>query len=319
MLKAGFDIGGTKCAAVLGRTTPEGGITVIGRTAFPTREENGPQQCLERLCRALTELIARHAPGETPDGVGISCGGPLDAEKGIVQSPPNLPGWDDIPVTDIVSRRTGFPAKLENDANACSLAEWRFGAGRGTKNMIFLTFGTGLGAGVIVNGQLCGGACGMAGECGHIRLAPAGPVGYGKAGSFEGFCSGGGIAQLGRLRAEKALAEGAPLNWCRSAAELETVSAKTIAIAADAGDAAAREVYAESGRRLGQGLAVLIDILNPECIVIGSIFARSEHLLRPAMEEVLKQETLPASLAACRIVPAELGEAIGDLASLAII
>ena len=250
---------------------------------------------------------------------GISCGGPLDAEKGIVQSPPNLPGWDDVPVADMVSARTGLFAKLENDANACALAEWRFGAGRGTKNMIFLTFGTGLGAGVIMNGQLCGGANGMAGECGHIRLAPDGPVGYGKAGSFEGFCSGGGIAQLGRFRAEKALADGAPLAWCRTAADLENISAKTIAIAADAGDEAARAVYAESGRRLGMGLSILIDILNPECIVIGSVFARSENLLRPAMEEVLCREALPASLRICRIVPAALGEAIGDLASLAII
>ena len=319
MLKAGFDIGGTKCAAVLGRMDESGKITVLGRIAFATRDAASPEDCLSRLCDALAELLRQYAPGETPDGVGISCGGPLDAVKGIVQSPPNLPGWDDIPVVEIVSRRTGFLAKLENDANACALAEWRFGAGRGTQNMVFLTFGTGLGAGVIMNGQLCGGANGMAGECGHVRLAPDGPVGYGKAGSFEGFCSGGGIAQLGRFRAEKALSDGTPLAWCRTAADLENISARTIAIAADAGDEDARAVYAESGRRLGMGLSILIDILNPECIVIGSVFARSENLLRPAMEEVLLRETLPASLRVCRIVPAALGEAIGDLASLAII
>ncbi len=319
MLKAGLDIGGTKCAAVLGRMESDGAIHVIGRAAFATREAAGPVDCLRRLCNELAGLLQEFAPGETPDGVGISCGGPLDAEKGIVQSPPNLPGWDDIPVVEIVSRLTGFPAKLENDANACALAEWRFGAGRGTKNMIFLTFGTGLGAGVILNGKLYGGTNGMAGECGHVRLAPDGPVGYGKAGSFEGFCSGGGIAQLGRFRAEEALAAGKPLAWCPDAASLEMVSAKMIAIAADAGDEAALAVYRESGRKLGQGLSILIDILNPERIVIGSIFARSEHLLRPAMEEVLRRETLAASMDVCRIVPAELGEAIGDLASLAII
>lgn len=319
MLKAGFDIGGTKCAAVLGRMDENGNITVIGRTAFATREAGGAFACLERLCDALQELLQKYAPGETPDGIGISCGGPLDAEKGIIQSPPNLPGWDDIPATDFVTRRTGFPAKLENDANACALAEWRFGAGRGTRNMIFLTFGTGLGAGIILNGQLYGGTNGMAGECGHIRLAPEGPVGYGKAGSFEGFCSGGGIAQLGRFRAEKALADGNPVPWCPTAEDLDKITARSIAAAANSGDPAALEIYTESGRKLGYGLSILIDILNPERIVIGSVFARSENLLRPAMENVLKQETLSTSLNVCRVVPAELGEAIGDLASLAII
>ena len=209
-------------------------------------------------------------------------------------------------------------AFLQNDANACALAEWRFGAGRGTSDMVFLTFGTGLGAGIIANGRLLGGRSGMGGECGHIRLAPSGPVGYGKAGSFEGFCSGGGIAQLGRFRAEAALKAGRPLPWCPTEADLPSVSAKTIGDAADRGDSDALAVYEESGRRLGEGLSILIDILNPECIVIGSIFARSEHLLRPSMERVIAAEALPQSASVCRVVPAQLGEAIGDIASLAI-
>ena len=319
MLKAGLDIGGTKCAAVLGKTTADGGIAVLGRRAFATADAPSPRACLEHLAQLLDELRAEYGGNETPSGVGVSCGGPLDSVRGIVQSPPNLPGWDDIPAAEIVSHLTGLPAKLENDANACALAEWKFGAGRGTRDMVFLTFGTGLGAGVIVNGQLCSGACGMAGECGHIRLAPDGPIGYNKAGSFEGFCSGGGIARLGRMRAEKALAAGRPFAWGRDARALDAITARSLAEAAYAGDADAREIYAESGRRLGQGLAVLIDVLNPECIVIGSVFARSEGLLRPEMERVLAAEALPASLRACRIVPAALCEAIGDLACLAIV
>jgi glucokinase len=183
--------------------------------------------------------------------------------------------------------------------------------------MIFLTFGTGLGAGVIMNGQLCGGANGMAGECGHIRLAPDGPVGYGKPGSFEGFCSGGGIAQLGRFRAEKALAEGAPLAWCPTVADLENVSAKTIAIAADAGDEDARAVYAESGRRLGMGLSILIDILNPERIVIGSVFARCHDLLWEKAKKIIDEEALSCASSCCKVVPAVLGENIGDYAAVA--
>ncbi len=295
----GFDVGGTKCAAVLGRRQGEK-LTVVDKRVFPTAEQPEPERCIARYVGEMRELIARHGVAEY-SGVGVSCGGPLDAERGIVLSPPNLPGWDEVHVTEMLSREFGCPARLCNDADACAVAEWRFGAGRGCRNMIFLTFGTGLGAGLILNGELYQGANGMAGECGHIRIAPDGPVGYGKRGSFEGFCSGGGLRQLAEL-----------------AFPGRGMDAAALARAADAGDAKAREVYRECGRRLGTGLAVLIDLLNPERIVIGSIFARSGHLLIPAMRETLEREALPRSLAACRIVPAELGDAIGDFACLSV-
>lgn len=140
-------------------------------------------------------------------GIGISCGGPLDSRRGVILSPPNLPGWDEVPVKAYFERETGAPAMLRNDADACAVAEWRYGAGRGCRNMVFLTFGTGFGAGLILNGALYSGSCDMAGEIGHIR-APGDPayrpVGYGKSGSFEGYCSGGGIAELGRAIALEA-------------------------------------------------------------------------------------------------------------------
>jgi glucokinase len=268
--------------------------------------------------KAMLDTAKELLAGKTPDACGFSCGGPLDWKTGVVMSPPNLPTWDHVPVTDMASQALGAPAFLENDANACALAEWRYGAGKGTENMVFLTFGTGLGAGIIVNGKLLQGASGMAGECGHIRLAPHGPVGYGKHGSFEGFCSGGGIAQLGRCKAEEALENNAPLAWCPTYDDLKNVSAKTIAEAADSGDEAALAVYEHSGRMLGHGLSILIDILNCERIVIGSIFSRSENLLRPAMQRVIDEEALPQSSSVCKVVPAELGEAIGDIASLAV-
>ncbi len=318
-IAAGFDVGGTKCAVVLGEFTSDGTIQILGKKRFATADFRNPEACLLEMCRLFEELIAElKISKESVCGIGISCGGPLDSVRGIVQSPPNLPGWDDIPAVAIVEKQTSLRAKLENDANACALAEWKFGAGRGTSDMVFLTFGTGLGAGIIANGRLLSGRSGMAGECGHIRLAPSGPVGYGKTGSFEGFCSGGGIAQLGRFRAEEALKAGKPLAWCKSSDDLPSVSAKVIGDAAENGDADALAVYEESGRRLGEGLSILIDILNPERIVIGSIFARSENLLRPAMERVIVAEALPQSSAVCEVVPAQLGEAIGDIASLAI-
>ena len=211
-----------------------------------------------------------------------------------------------------------MPVAIQNDANACAMAEHRFGAGKGTRNMIFLTFGTGMGAGLILNGQIYAGTNDMAGEVGHIRMASFGPIGYGKSGSFEGFCSGGGIAQLGREMALEHIQRGTPANFCPSIDALANLNAKTIADAADAGDEVAAEVYRRCGEMLGRGLAVLIDILNPELIVIGSIFARSEILLREAMQREIEREALPRSSAVCRIVPAALGEQIGDYAALAV-
>ena len=310
--KLGYDIGGTKCAAILGKINGAS-ISVVEKTVYATAEMLSPAACIERFCREAETLLKKY-PEAVPGAIGISCGGPLDSKRGIIMSPPNLPGWDNIPVCDLLEKRFSIPVRLCNDADACAVAEWKFGAGRGTENMAFLTFGTGMGAGLILNGNLYSGACGMAGECGHIRLAEHGPMGYGKSGSFEGFCSGGGIARMGRAYAEKNY----PLSWCKTADDLEKITAKSIAEAALAGDESAKAVYAESGRRLGYGLAVLIDILNLERIVIGSIFQRSESLLRPAMESVLKEETLPLSLAQCKIVPSELGDSIGDIAALSV-
>ena len=309
----GFDIGGTKCAAILGKVSPNNQFQILERRVFSTSSARSPELCISRLM-SEGEAMVSALPGVMPEAIGISCGGPLDSHRGIIMSPPNLPGWDDVPICEIIGNHFHLPVKLCNDADACALAEWRFGAGRGTQNMAFLTFGTGLGAGLILQGKLYSGACGMAGECGHIRLANDGPVGYGKRGSFEGFCSGGGIAQLGQAYAARHI----PLPWCKSHAEIASITAKDIANAANSGDASARAIFEESGRRLGAGLSILIDLLNLERIVIGSIFQRCEHLLRPSMEEVLKQETLPQSLAKCSIVPAALGENIGDVAALSV-
>ena len=306
MYAIGFDIGGTKCAVSLGEIE-NGSIQVLHRFEIPTTT---PHQTLDALLPHAIEWKNTYGAKTA----GVSCGGPLNSTTGVIVSPPNLPLWHGFAITDYIREKSGLVAALENDANACAVAEWKFGAGQGTKNMVFLTFGTGLGAGLILDGRLYDGTNGNAGECGHIRLAPRGPVGYHKKGSFEGFCSGGGIAQLGRAYAEKNL----PLPWCQSVGDLEKITAKSIALAAASGDPAAKEIMAESGRRLGQALAVMIDLLNPERIIIGSIFQRSEELLRTEMEKVIEQETLEQNRAACQILPAELGDTIGDIAALSV-
>ena len=308
----GFDIGGTKCAAIIGYTE-NGGINITAKSVFATADYPSPYACIDKFILEV-EILLRKNPDVSPQALGISCGGPLDSKLGIIQSPPNLPLWDEVHICEILENHFHIPVKLCNDADACALAEWKFGAGKNTHNMAFLTFGTGLGAGLILNGQLYSGSCGMAGECGHIRLAPEGPTGYGKAGSFEGFCSGGGIAQLGKMYAANHL----PLSWCKTSEDIPNITTKLLAEAAHNNDAGAIEVFRQSGEKLGYGLAILIDLLNLEKIVIGSVFQRCEELLRPEMEKILQKETLKQSLAACRIVPAELKENIGDIAALSV-
>lgn len=305
----GLDIGGTKCAAVTANWDGEC-LQILKKEKCPTDHSVSPEAMLERLFAVADGIL-----DGKPDAVGISCGGPLDSARGVILGPPNLPGWDDVPVTALATRHFDAPAHLQNDANACAVAEWKFGAGRGTRNMIFLTFGTGLGAGLILDGKLYSGTNDNAGECGHIRLERFGPVGYGKQGSFEGFCSGGGLAQLGCAMARERAQRGIrPAYYHDGDAG---VTAKSIADAARAGDETALEVYRVCGEALGRGLAVLVDLLNPQRIVIGSVFARSGDLLRESMEASLNAEALAASAACCEIVAAELGEQIGDYAALA--
>ena len=310
-LLIGIDIGGTKCAVVLGSTVPE----ILDRIEFPTKTEEGSEQAIINIENAVNNIL--HKPEVNGvKSIGISCGGPLDSKKGIILSPPNLPGWDNISIVSRLKKKIGIPVALQNDANACALAEWKWGAGRGVKNMIFLTFGTGLGAGLILDGKLYSGTNDMAGEVGHIRLEKDGPVGYGKNGSFEGFCSGGGIA----LQAKEKIRTcgGRSSDFCKEFAGGKPVTARDVCLYASSGDKVALEILESSGRRLGMGLSILIDILNPERIVIGSIFTRCGEYLLPAAEFVIEEEVLKAARRVCSIVPASLGDAIGDYASLGV-
>ena len=270
----GIDIGGTKCAVLLGRAQGDADDIIIDKLRFETRVGRGWRAVTEELLDNVEEIIKKNAL--SPEDIlcaGISCGGPLDSRRGVILAPPNLPDWECVPIVDMIEERFGFDAYLQNDANACALAEWKFGAGKGLRNMIFLTFGTGMGAGLILDGKLYSGTNDMAGEVGHMRIAADGPI--------------------------------------------EDITAKSAAEAAENGDETAKEVYRICGEKLGEGLAILADILDPQAIIIGSIFARSGHLLKDSMEKALHREAL-SQTAGCRIIPAGLGEKIGDLASLGI-
>lgn len=314
----GIDIGGTKCAITLAAVENDD-LLIIGKRTFATEKDKGFMVVIQGMYDNIDALLNQHCLNRGMlAAIGISCGGPLDSKNGIILSPPNLPGWDNVPIVALFQLKYNVPAALQNDANAGALAEWRFGAGKGLQNMVFLTFGTGLGSGLILNGRLYTGANDMAGEVGHIRLDNYGPVGYGKAGSFEGFCSGGGIAQLARIKVMEQWQMGNVVAFCSCQAELDNINAALLAEAAKGGDLLAMDIYKVSGRYLGKGLSVLIDILNPQAIIIGSIFTRDKELLWDSCKKTIEQEALHYAAKACNILPAALGEDIGSFASLTI-
>lgn len=305
----GFDIGGTKCAVSVGKAEGDT-IQVLHREETPT--QNNPQATLGLLLPFVLDWEKRYGV----QSAGISCGGPLNSKTGVIIAPPNLAsGWHGFAIVDYLHKKTNLRCILQNDANACAVAEWRFGAGRGAMNMIFLTFGTGLGAGLILDGKLYVGANDNAGEAGHIRLAKNGPIGYGKQGSFEGFCSGGGIARLAQQMASRA--KKLPDYMQKEGGRYE-ITTKLLAQKAFEGDAFARRVFAKSGEMLGKGLSILIDIINPERIVLGGVFMRSSALLVSAMQKQIQKEALAESAEICQILPAKLSENVGDIAALAI-
>ena len=313
----GFDIGGTKSAVVLGGKKKDGDINLVEKRVLST--DKPVKEMIEALFITAESMLENSGiKKEALHGIGISCGGPLSSTKGLILSPPNLPGWDHIQIVEITEKRFGIKTILQNDANACAVAEWKYGAGKGFSNLLFLTFGTGMGAGLILNGALYSGPTDLAGEIGHLRLANNGPVGFGKAGSFEGFCSGGGIAQLAQIKAREKLQLGEKVSFCKSIQDLHLLTAKTVAEAALAGDPLAIDIYKTCGQYLGRGLSLLIDILNPELIILGSIYGRAQTLIEPHMRAVISEEAIPASYQACRIAPAALGENIGDYAALAL-
>jgi glucokinase len=293
----GLDIGGTKTAVVAGTYQAE----ILHRQSFRTKKEFAAS--FNSTCTAVEETLrwARQRKLKTA-AISVSIGGPLDIEQGIIYSPPNLPGWEEIQLKRLLREKFALPVFVEHDGNAGALAEFLFGAAKGYRNIIFLTLGTGLGAGIILDGKIYHGTNDNAGEVGHMRIARTGPEAYGKKGSWEGFCSGTGIALLAHQMN--------PRRWKAH------VSAKEIVAAARKGDGDALKVIETCAHYLGQGLAILADILNPELIILGSLGVRlGDLLIKPAME-VMRKESTARAFAACKVVPAALGENIGDVASV---
>jgi glucokinase len=299
----GLDIGGTKIACVEGGW----GGQIYQRSEIPTFAARPFDQTFPAVIEVVEQRRseARRA-GREVVALSVAVGGPLRIREGFLLNPPHLPGWHNTHLKKRLSEGfPGLPVHVEHDGNAGALAEFRFGAGRnrrGLRHMLFLTFGTGLGAGFILNGKILHGASDTAGEVGHWRLAPDGPEGFGKRGSWEGFASGAGLVQLASRKF--------PRRWHPDTPIRELVEAMLV------DDAEALAVAAEAGARMGEGLALLVDALNPQLIVFGSLGVVLGDRVLQSARQVLAREALPQAVAACDIVPAALGTRIGDVASL---
>jgi glucokinase len=307
-----LDIGGTKLAA--GVVTDTGALLASVRE--PTRLEDGPRRIVDRLVQLGREVADR--AGLTIDAleaVGVGCGGPLDAERGIIHDPPNLPGWTDVPLGAWLTEALGLPVHLDNDANAAALAEHRWGAGRGCQSIVYLTISTGIGGGVVIEDRLLRGANGNAAEIGHMSVQIDGwPCVCGRRGCLEAFASGTNIAR----RAREALAAGEASVMEERAGSVGAVSARTVAEAARDGDAVARRVWDDTTRVLAEGLTNVLNIFNPSRIVLGGGVTMAGDLLFEPVRRLALSRTLGPQGAVAEIVPAALGEEIGVFGAAAV-
>ncbi|MFZ0745559.1 MAG: ROK family protein [Terracidiphilus sp.] len=300
---AGLDIGGTKTACIEGSFHGE----ILQRIAMSTRAARPFGEIFPEVVDHLKTLIAvAQSKGRNIVAISVSVGGPLKIAEGFLIDPPHLPGWHHVPLKERLTEAfPGIPVYVEHDGNAGALAEFHFGVGKGRHNLrhlIFLTFGTGIGAGFIVNGQILRGASDTAGEIGHWRLAEDGPLGFGKRGSWESFASGAGMVQLA--------SQMYPSCWNSDTPIRDLVEAMI------RNEPEALNVADVVGTWMGRGLALLLDALNPQMIVFGSLgVALGERILAPA-RKVIAQEALPQAVAACEFVPSVLGSQIGDVAAL---
>jgi glucokinase len=295
---------------VVGGVAEDGSALVAGDSE-PTHAEAGASDVLDRLVALASRAIERirqEVPGAEILGVGVGAPGPLDTRRGIVLLTPNL-GWVDMPLRQIIHDRLGLPAALDNDANCAVLGEWWVGAARGSRHAIGITIGTGIGGGLILDGRLYHGASDVAGEIGHTTIDTEGRhCKCGNYGCLEAYASGPNIA----LRAIEALEAGAESRLpAYVAGDLRQVTAQTVYQAAQDGDELALEVVNDTAKFLGVGIGNLLNVFNPEVVVVcGGVTLAGDHLFVPMRREVARRAFKPA-VAACRIVPGELAGTAG--------
>jgi len=285
----GIAIGGTKTTVSLA-SFENRSLDIIDSSTFPTNP-NSEEEIIQGIKAAIALFNSNF------DYISIICGGPLDVKKGTINKPPHLPGLDGTNIVSIFKETYHVPVSLLNDADACALAEKYFGAGVNSHNFAFVTFGTGIGSGLILNDKLYTGNNGMAGEFGHVKLTEDGPIGYGKQGSVEGWCAGGNIPGWTAIKG---------INTTKELFEN-----------ARKGDEECLKAVYRIADKLAESLSILIDILNLDSIIIGGIYFRNVDLLETPLKKSLSKYTIAFNLDNCKILPSKLGDKIDLYSSLA--
>jgi glucokinase len=299
------DLGGTLIRSALINERGK----ILARAQRATLAQEGPKAVIGRI-EACIRDVARGT-----EVISIAAPGPLDPWKGIIHQAPNLPGWREVPLADIIHRTFKVPVHLNNDANLAALGEHRFGAGQGASDLIYITISTGIGGGIISQGRLLVGAKGLAGEVGHITLEPQGPpCGCGDRGHLEALASGPAIAR----RAVEEMEKGTETSITRLVeGELSKVTAKVVAQAAQEGDPLANSIFKEAGFYIGLGVTNLLHILNPELVIIGGGVSKAGDLLFDPIRATVKERAIPSIKEGVKIVPAALGDDVGLLGAAA--
>ncbi len=305
------DLGGTQIRAAL--CDPQGQI--LRRIARPTLAAEGPAAVIGRLEEAIATAM-EGTPADQIAGIGIGAPGPLNPISGIILEAPNLPGWVNVPLRNMISARFGLPTFLGNDANLAGLAEYTFGAGRGRPDMIYLTISTGVGSGIIVDGKMVLGAHGLGAEAGHIIVDPKGPrCGCGHNGCLEAFASGTGIARhvVSRIKAGKKTRITKMVGD-----DLNKVDARVVSEAAKLGDKLAIQALQRAGKYLGIGIASLLRLFNPTMIVLGGSVTKAGPLLFDPMWAAIKEYAPAIYWEGLAVAQAALGDDVGLLGAAAL-
>ncbi|MCG9128481.1 ROK family protein [Candidatus Poribacteria bacterium] len=310
----GIDIGGTKLATVVADKNAK----ILNKIRRPTESNKGPEFAIQTLFEMIYETIEDvNIKKQDISGIGVSCGGPLDTKTGIVYSPPNLPGWDAYPLKNRLENEFNIQSVIENDANASALAEYRFGGGKGYDIVLYMTMSTGIGGGIVINGEIYHGTNDSAGEVGHQILLPNGPLcGCGKRGCLEALCSGPSIARRAKETVEN-YPESLILTLVNG--DIDSIKSEHVFEAAKQEDEVALKLVDVTAYYMGWGIANLVNILNPDIVLLGTIAIAAGDLLLDPIRKTVSDLAMIRPAEVVRIMPAKLGESLGDMAAISLV
>lgn len=307
----GVDVGGTKVSVSLGSSQGK----ILAKEILPTQTGPGARATIEEIAATLRELKIRGGRDRRPSGIGVCIPGPMNPQKGVVERSPHLRGWSGFPLKNFLEKKLGLPVFIANDANAAALGEKIFGEGRAVRNFVYLTVSTGIGSGILLENRLLLGSSFGAGEVGHTMIVPDGErCGCGHQGCLEAYASGTAIAGY----VKKELSKGRASRIRKFVASTKKITAEIVSMAAEEKDGLALEAFRHAGHFLGIGLANLINLLNPQMLILGGSVMKSSRFLWPAMKESVGRHAWPTLYRACRIVKTKLGDRVGDLGALAL-